>query len=102
MVETNYKFSENELISYLNTYTELIETRKLIDSGDNLGKYRGANILLGSTINKYNSLDKKVRELFYIDVDNLEKKAVEILVNQGYSKIVPEKLLKKYKNTLKK
>jgi len=75
---------------------ELVEARELMYSDDKLEKYRGANLLLCSYINKYNHLSENAKRHLNVDINDLEKMAVETLVEQGYSRIVKDDLLKKY------
>lgn len=95
-MEKAFFLTERELASLLEIKGELVQAKELMYYGDQLSQYRGANYLLCSFLAKYNLLDKKSKDSLHIDVNNLERKAVEILVNQGHNKLVENELLKKY------
>lgn len=76
---------------------ELVEAKILMQSGeDKLDKYRGANLLLCSYVNKYNNLSENAKKHLNVNMNDLEEMAVNVLVNQGHSDIVDKDLLKKY------
>jgi hypothetical protein len=66
---------------------------------NNLTKYRGANLLLCSYKHKYNNLSENAKKHLKVDMGELEKLAVNVLVDQGYSDIVNQDLLKKYRSS---
>jgi len=75
---------------------ELVQAKRLMNSEDSLDEYTGANLILCSYINKYDNLSKNAKKHLNMDMNELEKMAVNILVNQGHSKLVKVDLLKKY------
>lgn len=75
---------------------ELVSSRKLMDSKDSLDQYTGANLILCAYINKYNNLSENAKIHLNENINQLEKKAVEVLVELGQSKLVDKNLLKKY------
>ena len=77
---------------------ELVEAKTLMIYGDKLSKYRGACYILESHLSKYNNnLSENAKKHLDVDINELERKAVEVLVEQGHSDIVKKDLLKKYK-----
>jgi len=100
-MKIKYQFNKTELASLSKLKDEIIQARKFMSSDDPLDEYTGANYLLYSSLSKYNQLNNKARKFLNInitciDINDLEKLAVNILVNQGHSKLVKVDLLKKY------
>ncbi|MGY4884863.1 MAG: hypothetical protein ACP5NZ_04770 [Nanobdellota archaeon] len=77
-------------------------------SGTESEKRYGAEVLLNYWIERYNVLsDEEKKNISFnvfednknaisVNINDLEKKAVEVLVKQGHSNVVDESLLKKY------
>jgi folate-dependent phosphoribosylglycinamide formyltransferase PurN len=95
-MKKTYVFTERELASLLNMHAELVESRQLMYSDEVLDRYRGANTILNSAIHKYKNFDEEHKKQLNIDVNELERKAVKILVDDGYPQIVSKELLEKY------
>ena len=87
---------EKNLDYILELKGELTSSRILMDSNDAMDQYMGANLILCSYINKYNNLSENAKMHLRENINELEKKAVKVLVEQGHSKIVEKELLKKY------
>jgi uncharacterized membrane protein len=75
---------------------ELVHARDLMSSGDDSLKWAGANYVLNSYINKYSNLSENAKNHLNENINDLEKMAVKIVVEQGYSDIINQELLKKY------
>lgn len=76
--------------------TDLVEAKRLMNSEDKMDKYTGASLLLSKYIQDYDTLTDYSKEHLNVDMNELEKLAVNILVNQGRSGLVKIDLLKKY------
>jgi hypothetical protein len=75
---------------------ELVQARELMKSGNRLSQYTGANCILCSYLAKYDNLSENAKRHLNENINDLEEMAVKTLVDQGYSNIVKENLLKKY------
>ncbi len=75
---------------------ELVQARELMKSDNKLNQYTGANVVLCSYLTKYENLSENAKRHLNENINELEKLAVNVLVNQGHSKIVKVDLLKKY------
>jgi len=88
--------SDKDLDYIIEFERKLVNSKKLMHSDNELDEYTGANLILCSYINKYNNLSENAKKHLNVDMNELEKLAVNILVNQGHSKLVKVDLLKKY------
>ena len=95
MEKIDIQFDKN-LDYILELKGELVQVGGLMRSKEELDAYRGANLLLFSYLTKYNNLSENAKRHLHENINDLEKMAVSILVNQGHSDIVQEELLKKY------
>ncbi|MFH1503492.1 MAG: hypothetical protein ABIE36_02455 [Candidatus Diapherotrites archaeon] len=75
---------------------ELVQARELMKSDNKLNQCTGANAVLCSYLPKYENLSENAKRHLDEDTNELEKLAVNVLVNQGHSKFVKVDLLKKY------
>lgn len=95
-MKIKYQFNETELASLSELKDEIIQAKRLMNSEDSLDKYISAACVLCSYINQYNDLSENEKKHLDVDIGDLEKLAVNILVNQGHPKLVGVDLLKKY------
>ena len=91
-----YTFIGNELDNLLGLTMEIGEMKELLYSREADERYRGASVMLKSSIPRYNKLPEEIRELLKIDLGKLEEKAVNILFNSVHKDMVSNELLEKY------
>lgn len=104
MEEIDIAFDKN-LDYIIELKGELVNSKQLMNSDNSLKQYRGANLILCSYLSKYNNLSDNAKKHINENINELEKMAVKILVDQGHSNIINEDLLKKYRyssSTIKK
>lgn len=93
-----YHFTEDELNSVFKLNRRFSTAIKLMHSENITDRYRGALALLKSpSIETYNNSGEGIKAMIDIDTNKLEKKAVEILVDQGYNHLVKKELLEKHR-----
>jgi len=81
-------------ISYFNSIASHIKYK--INSGNNIEKCNAAGLFLSYWIKNYDLLDTEGKQSIKVDLSDLEKKAVDILVENGKSDEVSKDLLEKY------
>jgi vacuolar-type H+-ATPase subunit C/Vma6 len=91
-----YAFIGNELNNLLGLTKEIGAMSEILYSKEADERYRGASVMLNSSIPKYNKLPEEIREIMNVDIGQLERKAVEILFNSGNKDMISEALLQKY------
>jgi hypothetical protein len=74
----------------------LAHAKEWMSSGDEMQKCTGAELVLNYYTERYNVLNDDAKKYVGINANELEKMAVDILVEQGHSKLVKDSLLKKY------
>ena len=91
-----YIFTEDQLNNLVGLANEIGEMKELLYSKESDERYRGASVMLKSSLPRYNKLPEGIREFIKVDISKLEQKAVEILFNSKNREMVSDELLEKY------
>ena len=91
-----YAFIGNELDNLLGLAKEIGAISEILYTGEADEKYRAASVILKSSLPKYNKLSEEIKEVLDVDINKLEKKAVDILFHGGNKDMISKELLEKY------
>jgi uncharacterized membrane protein len=88
---------DNDLDYIIELKGELVEAKTLMKNAmKTLDQYRGANLVLCSYLTKYDNLSENAKKHLNVDMNELEKLAIETLIAQGHTDILNRDLLKKH------